>query len=579
MARKRSVEALQFDFVEVEEDQPDDAPEPVSGHGRDGVETVAEPAEKVTVVVARRALPPRPGRLPGLDQTSQGLQLAREALASPSTSRAMAEISYDGVSSSAPPDASLAGSEPDMSLSIAEFYERLGQALRREFPEEIWVTGEIRKVTVARTGHRYLEMADHCPGSEDRGGAGTGPVSNAPLGNGGRPAAALEVACWSRAWPAIAAELKEVGVELTAGLVLRVRGRVSVWEGGAKVRFSMSALDVEALVGGIAAARRKLLLALESEGILDANRRLPVPLVPLQVGLVTSAGGEAYRDFTGQLQRSGLAFETRFEPVLVQGAGAPREIAEAVERLRAGNPDVIVIVRGGGAKGDLAAFDHEVVARAITSSRCPIWTGIGHTGDRSVADEVAQRALVTPTACGEAVVDAVVSYLDGVRARSARIGEAVSNAVAGCEHRVIAARSDLSRAARHEISRAESSAELARNRAQRGAVLAIERCSASLSRRAGRLSSSGAHRLLASEERLGQQRAMLDAFDPRRQLERGWSLTRREGGGIVRSVADVMAGQHLVTIVADGTVPSVAGEPVADASMRTGTDVGASTEE
>jgi exonuclease VII large subunit len=99
---------------------------------------------------------------------------------------------------------------------------------------------------------------------------------------------------------------------------------------------------------------------------------------------------------------------------------------------------------------------------------------------------------------------------------------------------------------------------IGRNRAQHGARLAVERCVAALSSRSERLSSSGGHGLATAEQRLGQQRAMLAAFDPRRQLERGWSLTRLEGGAIVRSVQDVTPGSRLVTTVADGRLRSVA---------------------
>ena len=140
---------------------------------------------------------------------------------------------------------------------------------------------------------------------------------------------------------------------------------------------------------------------------------------------MTSPGSEAYRDFTGQLERSGYDFEVRFEPSVVQGPEAPAQIAGALARLEMLDPQLVVLVRGGGAKGDLAAFDTELVARAIASARSPVWTGIGHTGDRSVADEVAQKALVTPTQCGEAVVAVVAAYLEGVDRRSRQLARRI----------------------------------------------------------------------------------------------------------------------------------------------------------
>ncbi len=505
MAHKRPAAALRFDLGELAEDE------------------AAAPAPEETPTMPEAT-----------ERRAEGLRLARAAL----------EGAAGALLAAAPDEESVAaGAASDTALSVAGFYERLRRALRLEFPDEVWVTGEIRKVTVSK-GHRYLELADHDP--LPPGGRPGGPP-------GGARAASLEVACWSRDWPYISARLEAVGLELAAGLVVRVRGRVSIWDAGARVRFSMSDLDVEALLGGIAAARRQLVAKLRDEGVLEANRRLAMPLVPLRIGLVTSSGSEAYRDFTGQLERSGLAFRTHLEASLVQGPGAPSKIAGALRRLQGRELDLIVLVRGGGAKGDLAAFDHEAVARAIVESRYPVWTGIGHTGDLSVADEVAQRALITPTACGEAVVDAVQRYLSGLDERSGRLAVLGRRALDRAAHAAASRRSDLARAARHELVSARAVLDGRHRRLEAAAGMALERASSSLGRRASSLASVGRHRLAVGEQELARQRAMLDAFDPRRQLERGWSLTRTTGGAIVRSVDALRPGDDVVTTLADGS--------------------------
>lgn len=433
--------------------------------------------------------------------------------------------------------ADVPGASADAALTVSEFYDRVKIALRAEFPAQVWVTGEIRKVT-ARNGNRYLELADHNAAPERSG------------------TAMLDVACWSRDWPLIGAELESVGVELSPGLVVRIRGKVGVWDGAAKLRFSMIELDVAALLGGIAAARRKLLLLLEKEGLLEANRQLPLPFVPMRIGLVTSAGSEAYRDFTGQLDRAGYAFDIRLESCLVQGSEAPGQIAAAIEHLHDFGPDVIVLVRGGGGKGDLAAFDSEVVARAIATSRHPIWTGVGHTGDRSVADEVSQRALITPTACGEAVVTAVSSYLEGVNDAARAIAAAGRSALDRAGHRVDESRGRLSGAARHELDRATSSLFLASSRTVHGATVGLERSRATLSGQCHELSRMCRHALQAEEQRLVHLTSVLAAFDPRRQLARGWSLTKTADGHVLRSVAEVALAERIVTVLGDGSVTS-----------------------
>lgn len=433
------------------------------------------------------------------------------------------------------------GAATDGALTVAEFYDRVKYAMRVEFPADVWVTGEIRKVTVSK-GNRYLELADHDAAS-------------------GRGAATLEVACWWRDWPLIGAELQAVGMELAAGLVVKIRGRVSVWERGARLRFSMTDLDVEALLGGIAAARRKLLVALEQEGLLHANRRLPLPIVPKRIAIVTSAGSEAYGDFTGQLARSGYAFDVRLEASLVQGPDAPLQIAAAIRRAHAFAPDVIVVVRGGGGRGDLAAFDSEAVARAIATSRCPVWTGIGHTGDQSVADEVAQRALITPSACGEAIVVAVATYLDGIDSRAQAIGARCRTTLERLVGRLDEGKGRLARAARHELDQAASALGLARTRAVHGAIVGIERNTATVDRQAQDLLRIARHVLGGADERLMHRRAVLEAYDPRRQLARGWSLTKSLDGRILHSIGDVTVGQRIMTVLADGTLSSTVEDP------------------
>src|ERR1017187_5930647 len=463
-----------------------------------------------------------------------------------------------------PPTLSVVASEPlvepgsasDAALSISDFYSRVKGALRETFPGEVWVTGEIRKVTTSR-GHHYLELADRLDGLDRPGSDGLA------VARGGLPRnvnATLEVACWARDWPVVQYELEAVGVELTPGLVVRVRGTVTVWEGGSKLRFSMTALDVEALIGGIAAARRRLLGTLASEGLLEANRRLALPLVPLRIGLVTSPGSEAYRDFTGQLERSGDLFDVRFEPSIVQGPEAPAQIVGSLTRLGAFEPQLVVLVRGGGARGDLAAFDSEPVARAIAGAPFPVWTGIGHTGDRSVADEVAHQALVTPTQCGEAVVAAVAAYLEGVDRRARRLAQRVEARLNEAVRELVTSCASTRRVARQGLDRSSQNLRTTETRIGNAALVAIERSQGRLVNRAQRLAGPSSQHLAVQAQQIAHRRELLQLLNPRHQLERGWSLTRDESGRVVRSLASLRLGERLITTFADGSAGSVVDE-------------------
>ena len=144
-----------------------------------------------------------------------------------------------------------------------------------------------------------------------------------------------------------------------------------------------------------------VLRALSAEGLLGANGARELPPVPLRVGLITSSGSAAYHDFVHELEVSGYAWQVAVVDVRVQGAAAARRIKWALGQLSQLDVDAVVLVRGGGSRADLAAFDSELVARAIAAMPVPVITGVGHETDRSVADEVAYHACKTPTACAQ----------------------------------------------------------------------------------------------------------------------------------------------------------------------------------
>jgi exodeoxyribonuclease VII large subunit len=469
----------------------------------------------------------------------------------PARSRARTRAQTTALETDVPGDVPSTEERVEESLTVAQFYRRVRRALEGEFADEIWVTGEIRGLR-ERGGHRYIELADHGADTSARGGQ------------------QLEVTCWARDWPPVAVALRDAGVELEVGRVIRVRGRVSVWEGGGRLRFTLTALDVEALLGAIAAARRQLLRALEAEGLLDANRRLEVPIVPLRIGIVTSPGSEAHHDFVGQLERSGYAFEVCLEPSLVQGADAPGQLAAALGRLASWQPDLAVVVRGGGARGDLAAFDSELVARAIATAPFPVWSGVGHTGDRSVADEVANFATITPTACGEAVVQRVAEFEESICQRVGRLASLATARLEAAATRGRARRQQLANATRRQLTeRARRLAE-ASSQVERLSQRHLESERLALERRHARLGQGGTRAVSAAAQDLERVRQVLDAYDPSRQLRRGWSLTHDASGHLLRSVSQVQIGGQLRTRLSDGTIHSVVAEVEQDATGSAG---------
>ncbi|HEX7520768.1 MAG TPA: exodeoxyribonuclease VII large subunit [Acidimicrobiia bacterium] len=444
-------------------------------------------------------------------------------------------------------------------FTINELNTVIRGALSEAFPHEVWVRGEVQRIATARTGHTYFELVEKDSRRE-------------------RVAARIDVALFKGNAPTIKTRLREVpGVTLAPDIEVRIRGRIDYYPTGGRLQLVMTDIDPIFTVGGMAANRERVLRALATEDLLQRNGALPLAPVPLRVGLITSKGSAAYHDFVHELERSGFAWQVVLADVRVQGGGAPQRVTWALRAFASLDVDVVVVVRGGGARSDLAAFDSEPVARAIALMPMPVFTGIGHEIDRAVADEVAHSCFKTPTACAQALVEQVCTFLDRMTALSNDVVTSAQRRLTADRRMVVDAGHRVSRTARSRCSLA--SADIARGlqRVRRGAPAALVRERGLLERRRGRAEEiagrgvRGAEARLRSDEqtlatagtRLSRDaarhvdgiEARLRALDPVRVLERGYSITRTNGR-VVKRVGDLVPDARIVTELADGRATS-----------------------
>ena len=410
-------------------------------------------------------------------------------------------------------------------LTVGTLGALMKDGLNELFPEDLWVEGQVSNYHEARSGHAYFDLVE---------------PSEIP---GEAVSAKLSVALFKNSRAAVDRTLAEAGgLSLVDDLQLRIRARLDFYPPNGRLQLIMNGVDPTFTLGRLAAERDRILRQLAKEGLLTANRANPIPVPPLRIGLVTSVGSAAHADFIQELARSGWSFTVLEYDTRVQGDGAAADLSEALHMLATHRPDVIALVRGGGSATNLAAFDAEVLARTIAALDVPVVTGIGHEVDRSVADEVAHTALKTPTACAMAIVEQVRAFADAVAGLQVAIAERVTGAV-------------------------DRAGLLVDDLARRTAVAAT----AVLNRRAdqlvdlgGRLRRGPPGILDRQAERLGGMAGRLRALDPARIVARGWSITRRADGSLVRSVADVSPGDPLVTRVTGGTVTSTVDATSAD---------------
>ena len=405
--------------------------------------------------------------------------------------------------------------EQEKTYGVGELSARITRALASAFPAEIWVRGEIDGMKAPnRSGHQYFSL---CEKNNRRG-----------------PVSTLNVTLLDRDRQRIDRELaKYPEFRLRDGLEIRVRARVQMMFG--RLSLLVSAIDPEHTLGRLAADRERVRAVLKADGVLDAQKQVPLPLVPLHIGLITAEGSAAYEDVLGELRASGFGFRISVADAQVQGNSADVSILRALHRLGQVRPHVILIVRGGGARTDLATFDSERLARVIAAQRVPVLAGIGHEIDTSIVDEVAHATFKTPTATAAFVVDRVRAALQ----------------------RVDAAWAGIARSARDDLVAADERVAQRAGRLLALATTAAGRANERLDARATRVTGLARARLREADGRVDLLAARVDAADPTRLLARGWSLTRTTDGRLVRSVADATAGTTLITTLADGEVTSI----------------------
>ena len=464
---------------------------------------------------------------------------------------------------------------PDATFTVTELAGAIADTVEARFGRGFWVEGEVASMTRSRQGHVYFDLVDR-----------TTP--------GGAPAASVPVVLWSSTRDRVNVLLRRhESIRIVDGVRIRIGARLEFYAPKGRLQVQMHEIDPTYTLGLLATERDRVLQVLEVEGLLHRNRRLELGAAPLRLGLVTAAGSAAEADVLETLTDSGLAWQVVHVDTRVQGAGAERDVAAALRTVVRHRVDVVALVRGGGARTDLAVFDHEIVARTIADLGVPVITGIGHETDQSVADLVAHRSERTPTACATALIDHVRtsstraeqawkeiarharlaldrSEADG-RDRARRAARSARARITLTEHRLDAADGLLRR-------RAPDAVTAAAGRLGRGAGHAAATARGHLRLHDQRLATStsdlaarSVRALRDAERHMDTRRVRVDALDPERALARGWTITRTVTGAVVRGTIDVAPGDRIVTTVHDGSFTSVVA-PDTSPTPRPGTE-------
>jgi exodeoxyribonuclease VII large subunit len=328
-------------------------------------------------------------------------------------------------------------------------------------------------------------------------------------------------------------------------------------------------------LGALYEAFEKLKRKLEQEGLFDEERKRPLPFLPRQIGIVTSPQAAALRDVLRTLANRMPSVPIVLYPTPVQGEGSEQKIANAIRTANErGECDTLIVCRGGGSIEDLWAFNEEVVARAIVSSRIPVVSGVGHETDFTIADFVSDLRAATPTAAAQASVPDAEELAQRLRQIASRMTRAIArrfeNGMQQLDYlqrrlvhpaqrmqqqrlHLIQLQQRLQLAQSHNLQHHQwhGQALQQRLRAVQPELVELQEKHIEYARR---LREGMARYFERAHMRLHSLQQQLQNLDPNQVLARGYSMVRDEQGKVVVSSAQITLGSKLDITFAQGRI-------------------------
>ena len=428
-------------------------------------------------------------------------------------------------------------------VTVTELTNRI-RAVLESTHGEVWVEGEIANSRLWKTGHLYFTLRDEH--------------------------AQLKAVMFRSAVRCLRFTPED-------GLRVVARGRVTVYEPKGEYQIVCEHLQPQGL-GALQVAFDQLKRALEADGLFEVSRKRRLPLLPRQIGVVTSLDGAALRDILKVLARRHPTAQVVIRPVRVQGDGAAVQIARGIDQLsRQQGVDVIIVGRGGGSLEDLWAFNEEPVARAIATAAVPVISAVGHEIDVTISDMVADIRAATPSVAAEMVVAGRDELVDRVDRLGDRLRATVGDAIRRRRTRVLeldrrpglagwparlAVRGRHTAELTYGLTRATQATLRARERHLRAAQLGLEarepgrRLEATRTRLVAvqqRLSAAIIHRRQRLDGRLGDLTGRLEALSPLGVLARGYAVCwNADRTAIVRDASAVSVGADIAITLRHG---------------------------
>ncbi len=403
-----------------------------------------------------------------------------------------------------------------------------------------WVVGEVSEANGSSVGHVYLELVEKSSTND-------------------QPIAKLRCNIWSKTAQKILPKFEsETGMRLAPGIKVMVFVTVSFHD---VYGLSATVLDIDSsfTLGDIEIQKRETLMRLTADGVIDMNKQIALPTVIQNVAVISAKNAAGFGDFCNQIRHNdfGYGINLTLFSSLMQGAEAERSIVAALERIAFSQKqfDVVVIIRGGGSRSDLACFDGYELASNIAQFPLPIITGIGHERDNSIADVVANTRMKTPTAVAEFIVGRNRDFeakLNDAQVVMQRIFRSLTNE---CDARIRQTRTKLVSLSSAMVDREKaelmSFERILQLHAKNRFLIENNR----LKERYLALKKNAFLAVDKQKEKLTSLERHIDAVNPSEVLKRGFTLTYVNG----RKLSDnqnVKSGDKMRTITKNGSIDS-----------------------
>lgn len=401
-------------------------------------------------------------------------------------------------------------------FKLREFTDFLRRVLALNLSEAVWIEAELGQVNTSR-GHVYLSLIEKSADATE------------PL------LAQVEAVLWASKLSELSRK-HGLGIQQVFQEGMAVRLRVTAdFHDRYGFKLLVQDADPQHTLGQLAAQRQLALRQLQQEGLLGLNQQRSLAVVPQRLAVVSSETAAGYADFCQQLAANPFAydFQHRLFPSAMQGPLAPTEIAQALRRIgrEVEDFDAVCIIRGGGSKMDLLAFDDVPLCRAVAAFPLPVLVGVGHETDDVLLDAVAWKALKTPTAVAAFLLDRLAAF-EGYML-------SVGQQIAQTGQRQLASE-------RQQLALGQRQLRLAASGLLQANKRSLAQCETQLPRAARRC-------LQQAEQRLMQQSTLLAALRPETTLARGFALLS-QSGKLIQHTQQLKLGEPLTIRLQDGTV-------------------------